>query len=161
VNSTEPNTRYTQSTPEIVYLIPGQGGDPRGALRGLYRAENWIRSAIDEVCAQVDPVAAGHDLPPVGDVLLAGQRTPMAYGVAPLAAYTASIALHRILADAGVRPTCVIGQSFGEIATLVCAGAFTVAEGATAVCALRPSGSHSVTVEWSCYGHRSRAPRKS
>jgi acyl transferase domain-containing protein len=121
---------------EIIQLIPGQGGDPRGALRGLYRAETRIHSAIDEVCAQVDPVGAAHGLPPVGDVLLTEHRIPMAYGLAPLAAYTASIALHRILADAAVRPTGVIGQSFGEIAALVCAGAFTVAEGATAVCAL-------------------------
>jgi acyl-CoA oxidase len=122
--------------PEIVYLIPGQGGDPRGALRGLHAAEPWIRSAIDEVCAQIDPVGAAHGLPSVAGILLADQPTSLDYGVAPLAAYTASVALHRILADADVRPACVIGQSFGEISALVCAGAYTVAEGATAVCAL-------------------------
>ena len=122
--------------PEIVYLIPGQGGDPRGALRGLHTAEPWIRSAIDEVCAQIDPVGAAHGLPSVAGILLADRPTPLDYGVAPLAAYTASVALHRILADADVRPACVIGQSFGEISALVCAGAYTVAEGATAVCAL-------------------------
>ena len=124
------------SSPEIVYLIPGQGGDPRGALRGLHNAESWIRSAIDEVCAQVEPVGAAHGLPSVADILLNDHPTPLDYGVAPLAAYTASVALHRILADADVRPACVIGQSFGEISALVCAGAYTVAEGATAVCAL-------------------------
>ena len=122
--------------PELVQLFPGQGGDPRGALRGLYRARARIRCAIDDVCAQVDSVGAAHGLPPVGDVLLTEHQIPMAYGLAPLAAYTASIALHRILAEAGVRPSCVIGQSFGEIAALVCAGAFTAAEGAAAVCAL-------------------------
>ena len=144
--------------PELIYLIPGQGGDPRGALHGLYEAANaepWIRAAIDEVFAEVEPVGAAHGLGPVGEVLLrterpgqpghaeqpgrpghAERRAPMPPGMAPLAAYTASIALHRVLADADVRPERVIGQSFGEIATLVCAGAFTVAEGATAVCAL-------------------------
>lgn len=123
--------------PAIVYLIPGQGGDPRGVLRGLYRAEPWIRAAIDEVCAQVDPVGAAHGLPPIADVLLRAERGgPPGYGAAPLAAYTASVALHRILADADVRPACVIGQSFGEISALVCAGAYTTAEGAAAVCAL-------------------------
>lgn len=124
------------NAPGISYLIPGQGGDPRGALHGLYRAEAWIRSAIDEVCAQVDLVAADCGLPPISDVLLTEHPIPLAYGMAPLAAYTASVALHRILADAGVRPTCVIGQSFGEISALVCAGAFTAADGAAAVCAL-------------------------
>lgn len=123
-------------SPEIVYLIPGQGGDPRGALRGLHATESWIRSAIDEVCAQVDPAGAAHGLPSVANVLFSELRSPLDYGLAPLAAYTASVALHRILADADVRPACVIGQSFGEISALVCAGAYTVAEGATAVCAL-------------------------
>jgi acyl transferase domain-containing protein len=167
---------------EITYLIPGQGGDPRGALRGLYTSEPWIRSAIDEVFAEVEYVGAAHGLPPVGEVLLAdweprarkpslhpnspipprpqpsspplypqprslpspplnplSPAPPLPPGMAPLAAYTASIALHRVLADAAdtrVRPERVIGQSFGEIAALVCAGAFTVAEGAAAVCAL-------------------------
>jgi acyl-CoA oxidase len=164
----------------ITYLIPGQGGDPRGALRGLYTAEPWIRSAIDEVFAEVEYVGAAHGLAPVGEVLLADGEPrarkassasnspmpprpsppspalnplppsppspplspvpppPLPPGMAPLAAYTASIALYRVLADADtrVRPERVIGQSFGEIAALVCAGAFTVAEGAAAVCAL-------------------------
>jgi len=120
----------------IVYLVPGQGGNPRGVLRGLYGAGAAFRSAIDEVCAQVDPVGAEHGLDPVGEVLLAEHRIPMAPGTVPLASYTASVALHRILTKAGVRPTCVIGQSFGEIAALACAGALTEAEGAAAVCAL-------------------------
>lgn len=121
----------------LVYLVPGQGGNPRGALRGLYRAGAAFRSAIDEVCARVDPVGAEHGLDPVGDVLLATERrAPLAHGMAPLASYTASVALHRVLIEADVCPTCVIGQSFGEIAALACAGALTEAEGAAAVCAL-------------------------
>lgn len=120
---------------ELVYLVPGQGGNPRGALRGLYRTGAAFRSAIDEVCARVDPVGAEHGLDPVGDVLLIDQQK-LVPGMAPLASYTASVALHRILTEADVRPTCVIGQSFGEIAALACAGALTEAEGAAAVCAL-------------------------
>lgn len=123
---------------ELVYLVPGQGGDPRGALRGLRAAAPWIRATIDEVCAQVDAVGAAHGLNPVTDLLLSDgrDRAPRQYGRTPLAAYTASVALYRILAAAEVRPACVIGQSFGEISALVCAGAYTVAEGAAAVCAL-------------------------
>lgn len=120
----------------VVYLIPGQGGDPRGALLGLYRARAGFRSAIDEVADEVDLVAREHGLDPVRTVLLAEARVRLAPGMPQLAAYTASVAVARILADAGIRPECVVGQSFGEMAALVCAGAYTVTEGALAVCAL-------------------------
>ncbi|MBA8953327.1 ACP S-malonyltransferase [Actinomadura namibiensis] len=51
-------------------------------------------------------------------------------GVAQLAAYTASVAVDRVLRAAGVMPRFAVGQSFGEIAALVCAGAFSVTDGA-------------------------------
>ena len=118
----------------FVYLIPGQGGDPRGALLGLYRA--GYRSAIDEVADEIDLVAREHGLDPVRTVLLAEDRVRLAPGMPQLAAFSASVIVARIFADAGIRPDCVVGQSFGEMAALVCAGAYTVTEGALAVVAL-------------------------
>ncbi len=120
----------------LVYLVPGQGGDPRGALLALYRADASARAAIDAVLAQIDPVGAAHGLGPVGAVLLAEDRLALPSGMAQLAGYAASVAVDRVLAAFGIRPGCVVGQSFGEIAALVCAEAFDAAEGAAAVCAL-------------------------
>ncbi|MCP2343269.1 ACP S-malonyltransferase [Actinomadura rupiterrae] len=57
----------------------------------------------------------------------AAARAP---GVAQLAAYTASVAVDRVLRAAGTVPAFTVGQSFGEIAALVCAGAFSVGDGA-------------------------------
>lgn len=57
----------------------------------------------------------------------AAARTP---GVAQLAGYATSVAVDRALRAGGVLPGFAIGQSFGEIAALVCAGVFTIADGA-------------------------------
>src|SRR5690606_37158029 len=57
----------------------------------------------------------------------AAARTP---GVPQLASYAASVAVDRALRTAGIRPSHAVGQSFGEIAALVCAGAFTITAGA-------------------------------
>jgi acyl-CoA oxidase len=124
------------ATEAIVFLVPGQGGDPRGALLDLHRCGDKFASAIDEVSAEIDAVGAEHGLAPVGSILLTESRPPLAPGMPQLAAYAASVILARILEDAGARPECVVGQSFGEIAALACAGAYTVADGARAVCAL-------------------------
>lgn len=61
------------------------------------------------------------------DAYRAAARTP---GVPQLAAYTASVAVDRVLRASGVVPAFAVGQSFGEIAALVCAGAFSVTDGA-------------------------------
>ncbi len=54
--------------------------------------------------------------------------------VLQLAIYATSIGLHRILEVYGFRPMVVVGHSLGEISAMVCAGAFTVGDGAAIVC---------------------------
>jgi [acyl-carrier-protein] S-malonyltransferase len=61
------------------------------------------------------------------DAYRAAARTP---GVPQVAAYTASVAVDRVLRASGVVPAFAVGQSFGEIAALVCAGAFSITDGA-------------------------------
>ncbi|MFD0534148.1 hypothetical protein ACFQY7_10640 [Actinomadura luteofluorescens] len=48
----------------------------------------------------------------------------------PASSYAASVAVDRALRAHGVHPRFAVGQSFGEIAALVCAGAFSIADGA-------------------------------
>ncbi|MGY2062085.1 ACP S-malonyltransferase, partial [Nocardia gipuzkoensis] len=51
-----------------------------------------------------------------------------------LAIYGTSVAAYRLALARGMRPDVLVGHSFGEIAALVCGGAFTVTEGAEIVC---------------------------
>ncbi|MBO2440874.1 acyltransferase domain-containing protein [Actinomadura nitritigenes] len=57
----------------------------------------------------------------------AAARVP---GVAQLAGYASSVAVDRALRALGVQPGFAVGQSFGEIAAMVCAGVFAIADGA-------------------------------
>ena len=74
------------------------------------------------------------------DALL-GQKAPNieelmkgAPDVLQLAIYATSMGLHRILDTYGFQPTVAIGHSLGEISAMVCAGAFTLRDGAAIVC---------------------------
>ncbi|HET9871809.1 MAG TPA: acyltransferase domain-containing protein [Propionibacteriaceae bacterium] len=116
-------------------IFPGQGAYFPGALtelRNSYPQVNRVFAEIDAalevelnrpVSAEIlDPAAPGID-----EWL---RRSP---DVLQLAIYGVSVATQQILAAHGLKPTVLIGHSLGEIAALVSAGAFTVAEGAQIV----------------------------
>jgi acyl transferase domain-containing protein len=120
----------------VAFLVPGQGADPRGAVSGLYRNASHLQPVIDEVLDDIR-AASGSTGEQVRAALLDGRAdAPVESGVPQLANYTISVLLARLLALTGIRPQLVMGQSFGEIAALVCAGALDVGDGARAVCAL-------------------------
>ncbi|MEU7141444.1 acyltransferase domain-containing protein [Nocardia sp. NPDC046473] len=130
------NERDPQPPHRIVFLVPGQGGDPRCALRDLYRADSASRATIYDLIADIERASdgAGQGL---REVLLSDSTSPaMAPGIPQLASYAVSVVLDRLLTAAGFRPDVIVGQSFGEIAALVCAGVFDVTDGTRAVCAL-------------------------
>ncbi|MFB7873741.1 ACP S-malonyltransferase [Nocardia sp. NPDC056064] len=120
-----------------VFLTPGQGGDPTGALRVLYEADDDAQHTIDGVLADVAG-ATGTEVAALRSVLLTDhpprQENPVL--VRQLAVYSISVSVAAILLARDIRPRALIGQSFGEIAALVCVGVFDVANGARAVRAL-------------------------
>lgn len=129
------NTTADTTSP-VAFLVPGQGADPRGALNGLYRSAPHLQRVIDEVLDEVRAVSDSTGLQ-IQAALLDGPRdAPLDFGVPQLANYTISMVLARLLALVGVRPQLVMGQSFGEIAALVCAGGLNLGDGVRAVCAL-------------------------
>ncbi|WP_330230254.1 acyltransferase domain-containing protein [Nocardia sp. NBC_00508] len=120
----------------FIFLVPGQGSDPRGALLGLYRTAESVRREVDGLLDEVEQSAEG-SATAVRDILLTEDwKAPLGPGVPQIANYTISVVLARVLATVGVRPDAVVGQSFGEIAALVCAGVFDVSDGVRAVDAL-------------------------
>jgi [acyl-carrier-protein] S-malonyltransferase len=98
---------------------------------------------VDALLKEVQQAAEAPDpgrvesTPTVSDILLAEDPSvPLVPGMRQIAEYAVSVVMHRILIACGVRPKAVFGHSFGEIAALVCAGVFDVADGARAVSAL-------------------------
>jgi acyl-CoA oxidase len=127
----------------VVYLFPGQGLSPYGALANLYDDDLGVppaaRKETNRILDEVDEVATTHGYGPVRDVLLADrcpQDAPLPYGTSQLAHFAASVATAHALAATGITPDLIVGHSLGEFSSLVTAGAFTVAEGAHLVCAL-------------------------
>ncbi|MEU9763922.1 acyltransferase domain-containing protein [Streptomyces sp. NPDC047987] len=129
----------------MVYLAAGQGTDPTGALAGLHEGTNTALPAgswgtASEVLAEVTQAMACHGYPAhdaLHDVLLGRKPADTApHGTSMLAQFAASVALSRILAQAGTVPSLILSQSLGECAALVAAGALTIAEGTRLVCAL-------------------------
>lgn len=119
-----------------IYLIPGQGGNPSGALRRLYGVGTDTAAIVDRVLADIEQAAHGN-ADGLRDVLLGDPETVLTgSGLPQLAGYAVSVVLAEVLTSVGIRPAGVIGQSFGEIAALVCAGSLDISGGTRAVCAL-------------------------
>jgi len=127
-----------------VFLFPGLGAYSTGVLREAHRNH----APVGETFAEIDAAAAALGVPPVTDVLFG----PREYTVKELlgrqaellqlAIFGTSVATHRLLVESGAEPDLLLGHSFGEMAALVSAGAFTLADGVRLVCArteaLRP-----------------------
>ena len=116
------------------FLFAGTGSAGTPGLPALARTGPAAARAAADVVDAAQEGLPRDGWPSLRSILLedtatyrAAARTP---GVAQLAAYTASVAVDRVLRTAGVHPGFAVGQSFGEIAALVSAGAFAIADGA-------------------------------
>jgi acyl transferase domain-containing protein len=122
--------------PKSAVLFPGQGAFAGGALKEV--ADKYPQ--ISQTLAEIDAVADKQLHVSLSETLL-GSAPPTIEGllksspeVLQLAIYGTSVAVYRILGTYGFRPTVLIGHSFGEIAALVCGGAFSARDGAEIVC---------------------------
>jgi malonyl CoA-acyl carrier protein transacylase len=120
----------------VAAVFPGQGAYYGGALAAASETYPQIRSTFAEIDAvaserlqlTVSPVIFGADPPEIGQLLACAPEALQ------LAIYGISVACYRVLEAHGLAPAVLIGHSFGEIAALVCAGAFSVRDGAEIVC---------------------------
>jgi malonyl CoA-acyl carrier protein transacylase len=138
--SVEIMTSATQST----FLFPGQGAYQPGALAAAARE----CADVEELLRDIDSVAQPHVGTSVRELLLDANATSLTGllerepDTLQMAIYAAAVATYRLLQARDVHPSILVGHSFGEIAALVCAGAFSVREGAHIVAlrslALRP-----------------------
>ncbi|WP_216216733.1 acyltransferase domain-containing protein [Amycolatopsis aidingensis] len=120
-----------------VHLFPGLGAYSTGALRQA-RADHPEVTATFRV---LDDVAVARGLPEVSGALFGahapslGELLEQPAEVLQLAIFGVSVATHEVLLRLGGEPDLLLGHSFGEMAALVAAGAFDLADGAQLVCA--------------------------
>jgi acyl transferase domain-containing protein len=121
---------------KIGLLFPGQGACYPGVLEEAGAVFPQVAAAF----AEIDAVANTRMGRAVSEVLWS--KTPRTLetlvaedpDIVQLSIYGASVAVYRVLEAHGLRPDILMGHSLGEIAALVCAGAFTTTEGAEIVC---------------------------
>ena len=107
------------SAPTVAVLLPGQGSQYPGMLRGLYGTEPVFTRVLDEVFERLGKEGARTrddwlgDAPgvPLDDVRRA---QPLLFGL--------DVALGTLLTSWGVRPAAYLGHSAGEYAAAVLAG---------------------------------------
>lgn len=117
-------------------LFPGQGAFFPGALgeaRAAHPEISQTFEVIDHIAQEqfgggVSELVWGAPDQEAADRL---ERDPW---ITQLAIYGIAVAVYRTLEAEGMRPRVLAGHSFGELAALTCAGAYSVEDGATIVC---------------------------
>ncbi|WP_238350222.1 acyltransferase domain-containing protein [Pseudomonas sp. SWRI154] len=126
-----------------VFIFPGQGADPRGALATLHGSTPQIAQRIEEILGAVDDVLAhAQQRRPIAPGLIRrillnpDLQCSLPVGVPQMASFIASIAVAEVFELFAIRPQLIVAQSLGEIAAMVCAGALDLTDGVRAICAL-------------------------
>lgn len=122
--------------PKVAVLFPGQGAFYSGVLQDVSAHHPQIQA----VFAEVDTVARRELGVSVSEVIFTARKPDIKellaeHGdVLQLALYGIAVATYKILSVRGLKPSMLMGHSFGEIAAMVSGGAFSVRQGAEIVC---------------------------
>lgn len=121
---------------KVAVLFPGQGAYYGGALHDLAPNHPEIKALF----ADIDLVARHRLGRAVSEVIFSPRKPDIKEllrdhpEIAQLALYGVAVATYRLLEAQGLQPGVLMGHSFGEIAALVCGGAYSVRQGAEIVC---------------------------
>jgi [acyl-carrier-protein] S-malonyltransferase len=136
------DNRAVPSRYPIIHLFSAQTDFDTGPLVPVLREQAVLRRAAAEVFEHVDAVGARYGIAPLGPALRGLEPPDPGWlaagppGTLHLAAFGASMAVHRALCAVGLAPARVLGVGFGEIAAAAAAGVFGLAEGAQIACRL-------------------------
>ncbi|PWK13931.1 acyltransferase domain-containing protein [Tumebacillus permanentifrigoris] len=121
---------------KVAVLFPGQGAYYGGVFHELSSAYPQIQA----VFAEIEQVAVDKLGQSISELLFAENKLELPDflerhpDLLQMALYGIGVASYKLLEAQGFRPEVMIGHSFGEIAALVCAGAYTIRQGAEIVC---------------------------
>ena len=115
-----------ESTPEVVFLFPGQGAQIAGMGKELYQTQPVFRRTIDE-CAELLKTELETPLVEV----LWGRDTELVDQTAYTqpALFAVEYALSVLWRSWGIAPAAVLGHSVGEYAAACVAGVFSLGDG--------------------------------
>jgi acyl transferase domain-containing protein/NAD(P)-dependent dehydrogenase (short-subunit alcohol dehydrogenase family) len=159
MRSTQPDA---ETAPGVVFTFPGQGAYSHAVLRELYAAHPQTTPYFQQA-RDIARELLGADfllLVTAASAAEHEERLNACPDLDQVGIYLTEVLIAKLLMEAGVKPALLMGHSFGELAALATAGAYSVETGLRIVCrrvlALRSKAKPGVMAALSCDAARAK-----